>query len=92
MPSYGIIKFDRGYIPANTALTINSVDEDLQSREVYLFEARTDDRNRANRDEDQQEEAESLLEAKLNAVNPNDTVCPIQGCDYVFSLVDTNKP
>lgn len=39
----------------------------------------------------QNKKPETLYEAKQEAVNPNDTVCPIEGCGYVFSLVNTNK-
>jgi hypothetical protein len=73
------------------ALSVNSVEEELKSHEVYQFKNRTTLRTRANKDEEQQDEAENLLETKKSATNPNDTVCPIPGCGYVFSLVDMNK-
>ena len=91
IPSYGIFKFNHEIMPANRASTINIVDENLQSKEAYQFEARVNQHNRLGRTEDEQEMAETLYEAKQEAVNPDDTVCPIEGCGYVFSLVDTNK-
>ena len=37
MPSYGIFKFNHDIMPANKALTINIVDENVQSKELYQF-------------------------------------------------------
>jgi len=91
MPSYGIFKCNHEIMPANKASTINSVDENLQSKESYQFKDRTSRHNRMGRTEDEQETAKTLYEATREAVNPDDTACPIEGCGYVFSLVGTSK-
>ena len=64
MPSYGIFKFNHKIMPANKSSTINSVDENLQSRETYQFKARVNRHSRLGRTEDEQETAETLYEAK----------------------------
>jgi hypothetical protein len=90
IPSYGIFPVSQDFLPGNKALAINSVHDNLQSREVYAFKHQIKSRNYHKQTEEEQEHAESLWSAKDKAINPDDGKCPIQGCVFVFSKTDMN--